>query len=112
MEAEAKGLMRLVLLVKFKVETAPDLIKQFIERYSNLVNLVEPLKSWHMCKDVSIENLPEGFTHVFQLEFESPEGAAEYHVHPAHVEVHEMIWPHVEKLGLIDYKPTAFPDLK
>ncbi|KAI3423346.1 Stress-response A/B barrel domain-containing protein [Psidium guajava] len=112
MEAEAKGLLRRVLLFKFKAEAALDLIKQLIERYSNLVNLVESLKSWHMGKDVSIENLPDGFTHVFQLEFESPEGAAEYMVHPAHVEFHELIWPHLEKIVVIDYKPTAFRDLK
>ncbi|XP_030520665.1 stress-response A/B barrel domain-containing protein HS1-like [Rhodamnia argentea] len=108
MEVEAKGFVRRVLLFKFKPETPPDHIEQLIKGYSNLVNLVESLKSWHMGKDVSIENLQEGFTHVFELTFESAEGIAEYMVHPAHLEFHELCWPHVEKLVVIDYKPTPF----
>ncbi|KAI3423349.1 Stress-response A/B barrel domain-containing protein [Psidium guajava] len=108
MEAEAKGMLKRVLLFKFKSETTPDRIEQLIERYSNLVNLVESLKSWRMGKDVSIANLHEGFTHVFELTFESDEGSAEYVAHPAHLEFHELCWPHVEKLVMIDYKPTPF----
>ncbi|KAI3423343.1 Hexosyltransferase [Psidium guajava] len=112
MEAEAKGLFRRVLLFKFKAETAPDRIDQLIKRYSNLVNLVESLTSWHMGKDVHIQNLHESFTHVFELTFDSPEGAAEYMVHPAHVEFQELLRPHLEKIVVINYKLTAFRDQK
>ncbi|KAI3423347.1 Stress-response A/B barrel domain-containing protein [Psidium guajava] len=109
MEAEAKGMLKRVLLFKFKVETALDRIKQLIERYSNLVKLVESLKSWHMYssvalfpfipphlkdKDVSMVNLHEGFTHVYELTVESGKGSAEYVAHPAHLEFHELCWPH------------------
>ncbi|KAL3717536.1 hypothetical protein ACJRO7_009036 [Eucalyptus globulus] len=105
---EVKGFVRRVLLFKFKAETAPDHVKQLIKDYSNLVNLVESLKTWHMGKDASIENLHEGFTHIFELTFEDAEGAAAYVVHPAHLEFHERIKPHLEKTSIIDYKPTSF----
>ncbi|KAL3752470.1 hypothetical protein ACJRO7_013168 [Eucalyptus globulus] len=103
---EAKGFVRRVLLFKFKAETAPDHIEQLIKDHSNLVNLVESLKSWHMGKDVSVKYSNEGFTHVIELTFESTEGIAAYMGHPAHLEMHERIWPHLEKIVVIDYKPT------
>ncbi|KAL3717541.1 hypothetical protein ACJRO7_009041 [Eucalyptus globulus] len=105
---KAKGFMRRVLLVKFKAETAPDHVERFIKDYSNLVNLIESLKTWHMGNDVIIDNLHEGFTHVFELTFEDAEGAAAYVVHPAHLEFHERIAHLVEKTAMIDYKPTSF----
>lgn len=57
-------------------------------------------------KDVSIENLHQGFTHVFESTFESTEGIAEYIGHPAHVEFANLFLPCLEKVAVIDYKPT------
>ncbi|KAF8039333.1 hypothetical protein BT93_B1768 [Corymbia citriodora subsp. variegata] len=105
---KAKEFVRRVLLFKFKAETAPDLVEQLIKDSSNLVSLVESLKSWHMGKDASIENLNESFTHVFELTFEDAKGIAAYMVHPAHLEFHDRICPHLEKIVVIDYKPTPF----
>ncbi|XP_030515120.1 stress-response A/B barrel domain-containing protein HS1-like [Rhodamnia argentea] len=103
---EAKGLVKHVLLAKFKDETPPDQIEQLIKGYANLVNLIEPMKSFHWGKDVSIENMHQGFTHVFESTFESTEGVAEYIGHPAHVEFATLFLSHVEKVVVIDYKPT------
>ncbi|KAK2631547.1 hypothetical protein EUGRSUZ_L02763 [Eucalyptus grandis] len=105
---EAKGFVRRVLLLKFKAETAPNHVERLIKDYSNLVNLVESLKTWHMGKDANIKNLHEGFTHVVELTFEDDEGEAAYSAHPAHLEFHERAWPHVKKMVVIDYKPTSF----
>ncbi|RVX21863.1 Stress-response A/B barrel domain-containing protein HS1 [Vitis vinifera] len=58
-------------------------------------------------KDVSIENMHQGFTHVFESTFESVEGMAEYVSHPAHVEAANRFLPHLEKVIVLDYKPTA-----
>ncbi|KAI3423352.1 Stress-response A/B barrel domain-containing protein [Psidium guajava] len=103
---EAKGLVKHVLLAKFKDETPPDQIEQLIKGYANLVNLIEPMKSFHWGKDVSIENLHQGFTHVFESTFESTEGVAEYIGHPAHLEFANLFLSHLEKVIVIDYKPT------
>lgn len=57
--------------------------------------------------DVSIENLHQGFTHVFESTFESVEGIAEYLAHPDHVDFANILLPALEKVLIIDYKPTA-----
>ncbi|KAK9289064.1 hypothetical protein L1049_017535 [Liquidambar formosana] len=104
---EAKGVVKHVLLAKFKDGTPPDQIDQLIKGYANLVNLIEPMKAFHWGKDVSIENLHQGFTHVFQSTFENVEGVAEYIAHPAHVEFSNVLLPNLEKVVVIDYKPTT-----
>lgn len=58
-------------------------------------------------KDVSTENLHQGFTHVFESTFESTEGVAEYVAHPAHVEFANWFLSSAEKVVVIDYKPTS-----
>lgn len=55
---------------------------------------------------MSSENLHQGYTHVFESTFESVEGIAEYVAHPAHVEFANIFIPTLEKLIVIDYKPT------
>lgn len=57
-------------------------------------------------KDVSGENLHQGYTHVFESTFESVEGIAEYVAHPTHVEYANLLLPSLEKVLIIDYKPT------
>ncbi|KAJ8620451.1 hypothetical protein MRB53_028980 [Persea americana] len=113
---EAKGLVKHVLLVKFKEDIPADKIEELIKGYANLLNLIDPMKSFHwslslslifMGTDVSTENLHQGFTHVFESTFESVEGVAEYLAHPAHVEFANEFLPAAEKVVVIDYKPTA-----
>lgn len=58
-------------------------------------------------KDVSIENRHQGFTHIFESTFESTEGVAEYVAHPAHVEYANLFLANLEKVLVIDYKPTT-----
>ncbi|KAK3441955.1 hypothetical protein EUGRSUZ_B02214 [Eucalyptus grandis] len=89
---EAKGLVKHVLLVRFKDDTTPDQIEELIKGFANLVNLV---------------NLSTGFTHVFETTFESTEGIAEYLPHPAHVESSKRFLPRLEKVLVVDFKPTT-----
>ena len=43
---EQKGVVKHVLLTKFKDGVPPDQIEQLIKGYANLVNLIEPMKSF------------------------------------------------------------------
>jgi len=61
--------------------------------------------------DVSAENMHQGFTHVFESTFESTEGVAEYVAHPAHVEFANLFLASLDKVVVIDYKPTSFGNL-
>ncbi|CAL5395820.1 hypothetical protein ACSBR2_013718 [Camellia fascicularis] len=103
--AKPKGVVKHILLAKFKDDIPPDQIDQLIKGYANLVHHIEPMKSFHWGKDVSIENLHQGFTHVFESTFESVEGIAEYLAHPAHVEFANIFLPVLEKFLVVDYKP-------
>ncbi|KAJ4721944.1 Stress-response A/B barrel domain-containing protein [Melia azedarach] len=104
---EAKGVVKHVLLAKFKEGTKQEEIDGLIKGYANLVDLIEPMKSFQWGKDVSIENLHQGFTHIFESTFESMEGVAEYVSHPAHVEFANLFLASLEKVLVIDYKPTT-----
>ncbi|KAK4855777.1 hypothetical protein QYF36_010798 [Acer negundo] len=104
---EGKGVVKHVVLGKFKEETTSDRIDELIKGYANLVTLIEPMKSFHWGKDVSIENLHQGFTHIFESTFESTEGVAEYLAHPAHVEFANLFLSHLDKVLIFDYKPTT-----
>ncbi|KAK1318285.1 putative protein Pop3 [Acorus calamus] len=81
---EVKGVVKHVLLARFK----------------------EDIKTFRGT-DVSVENMHQGFTHVFESTFESVEGIAEYVAHPAHVEFANEFLPTLEKVIVIDYKPTV-----
>ncbi|CAI0626440.1 unnamed protein product [Linum tenue] len=114
---EGKGEVKHVLLAKFKPEISAEEIENLIKGYSNLVNLIEPMKGFHWDlmsedsssrgTDVSIENLHQGFTHVFVSTFESTEGIAEYVAHPVHVEFANKFLPALDKVLVVDYKPTS-----
>ncbi|KAF5469734.1 hypothetical protein F2P56_010300 [Juglans regia] len=104
MEAEeAKGVAKHVFIAKFKDGTSAAQIEQLIKDMANLVNLIHPMKSLHWGKDVSPWNKNEGYTHVFECNFESMEGIAEYVAHPAHLEYAKSLLPCVDKYIVFDY---------
>ncbi|KAK4770470.1 hypothetical protein SAY87_031002 [Trapa incisa] len=109
MEETKEVVVKHILLAKFKDEIPPDRIEELIKGYANLVNKIEPMKSFHWGKDVSQENLHQGFTHLFESTFETVEGVAEYVAHPVHVEFAGTFLPALEKFVVFDYKPTTVP---
>ncbi|PIN23264.1 hypothetical protein CDL12_04030 [Handroanthus impetiginosus] len=103
---ESKGEVKHILLAKFKEGLSEEQIEDYIKQYANLVNLVPSMKAFRWGKDVSIENLHQGFTHVFESTFESTQGIAEYISHPDHLEYANKLLPQLEKVLVVDYKPT------
>lgn len=53
---------------------------------------------------MGIVNLHQGFTHIFEMTFESGEDVAEYMTHPEHVEFGKFIMPKLEKSILVDFE--------
>ncbi|XP_010671523.1 stress-response A/B barrel domain-containing protein HS1 [Beta vulgaris subsp. vulgaris] len=104
---EAKLVVKHVLLAKFKDDVSLEKIEELIQGYANLVNYIEPMKAFQWGKDVSIENLHQGFTHIFESTFASTEGIAEYISHPKHVEFANLFLDHLDKVLIIDYKPNC-----
>ncbi|KAL3621592.1 Stress-response A/B barrel domain-containing protein hs1 [Castilleja foliolosa] len=105
MEADG-GEVKHILLAKFREGISDEQIDEYIKEYANLVNLVPSMKAFKWGKDVSAENLHQGFTHVFESTFESTQGVAEYVSHPHHVEYANKLLPQFEKVIVVDYKPT------
>jgi len=101
------GVVKHVLLAKFRDDVGPERVEELIKGYAGLVPIIEPMKAFHWGKDVSMENMHQGFTHVFESTFESVEGIAEYVTHPAHVEFANDFLAALEKVIVIDYKPTV-----
>lgn len=69
---------------------------------------IELLRLWCLHgrgEELSIANFHQGFTHVFELTFESVEGVAEYISHPEHVAYAEFFLPHLENFIVVDYTP-------
>lgn len=44
---EAKGIVKHIVLGKFKDDISPERIEELIKSYANLVNLIPPMKSFH-----------------------------------------------------------------
>ncbi|KAH6788328.1 heat stable protein 1 [Perilla frutescens var. frutescens] len=103
---ESSGEVKHLVLVKFKDGVSEEQIVECIKQFANLVNLVPSMKAFRWGKDVSVDNLHQGFTHVFESTFESTQGVAEYTAHPDHVKFADVIMPLLEKAILVDFKPT------
>ncbi|WVZ82721.1 hypothetical protein U9M48_029952 [Paspalum notatum var. saurae] len=101
------GVVKHILLARFKEEVTPERLDELIRGYAALVDAVPSMKAFHWGTDVSIENMHQGFTHVFESTFESTQGVKEYIEHPAHVEFANQFLPVLEKAIIIDYKPTS-----
>lgn len=80
-----------------------DVVNMFL--YGDLISF--DLFCCYRGTDVSAENMHQGFTHIFESSFESTEGVAEYVAHPAHVDFANVFLPQVEKVIVVDYKPTT-----
>ena len=81
-----------------------DKLLSFFQTIQSLIYV-----SWfcYRGKDVSVENLHQGYTHVFESTFETTEGIAAYISHPAHVEFATVFLDQLEKVLVVDYKPTS-----
>ncbi|KAJ6891495.1 stress-response A/B barrel domain-containing protein HS1-like [Populus alba x Populus x berolinensis] len=98
-----KGVVKHIFLAKFKEGTTEEEIEKHIKSFADLLNHIEHMKG----TDVSIENLHQGFTHIFEATFETLEGRSAYVAHPAHVKFGTALFPTLEKVVVIDYVPKA-----
>ena len=103
---ESKPVVKHSALDKFKHDITSGRITYIIKGFTNLVNLIEPMKYFEWGEDVSVEKLQEGFTNVFESTFDSPEGWDAYLTHPTHLECGNELLSTLEKILFIYYKPS------
>lgn len=65
---EAKGIVKHILLAKFKDDISQERIEELIKSYANLVNLIPPMKSFHWY--ITPHSLYPLFVFVFLILFD------------------------------------------
>ncbi|KAL5700347.1 Stress-response A/B barrel domain-containing protein hs1 [Ranunculus cassubicifolius] len=104
---ETKGVVKHILLARFKDDISQDRIDQLIKGYANFVSIIEPVKAFQWGKDVSRDNLHMAYTHIFESSFESLEDVAEYISDPVRLEFADEFMSALDKILVIDYQPTT-----
>ncbi len=97
------GNFKHVVAFKFKPEVSQNQIITVLREFANLKNEIPAIVNFEGGKDVSNENLHQGFTHCFTVSFENEAGRAVYQPHPAHQKFGKNITPLLEKVFVMDY---------
>ena len=98
-----RGLLRHVVLFKFKSEVSKEQVQEVVDAFGNLKNKIKQIKGYEAGTDVSVEGKADGFTHGFVVTFASEKGREIYLPHPAHQEFVKLVGPRVEKVLVFDY---------
>ncbi len=97
------GDYRHVVLFKFKDDAPPADVKAIEDQIMAMRSEIPTIKTMEWGKDVSVENLQDGFTHCFLVTFENADGLKVYSPHAAHKAVLKSLGPIMEKLLVFDY---------
>lgn len=101
------GSVKHILLLKFKDSVTPDQQSVLIQKYAALPNSISAMKGFEWGTDMSVENMHQGFTHVFISTFDSPEGRDEYLIHPVHEAFAKELIAALDNALVVDFKPTV-----
>jgi hypothetical protein len=101
--APDEKLLRHVVLFKFKEGTTPQQIKQVEDAFRALPSKINLIKGFEWGTNVSPENLAQGYTHCFFLNFTSDKDRDAYLVHPAHKDFGKLLGPYLDKVTVIDF---------
>ena len=103
----AAGPVKHVVLFRFKTGTPNEKIRELIEIYKSLPGKIEIMKHFEWGSDVSVEELNDGFTHCFITTFDNAEGRDTYLPHPEHKKYVDVLFPHLDKVLVLDYVPEV-----
>jgi len=101
--SRAPGLLRHVVLLKFKDDAKPEQIQAVVEKFRGLKKSIPEIQDLEWGTNVSPENKNEGFTHCFFLTFADAKGRDAYLPHPAHKEFGGVLRPVLDKVLVVDY---------
>jgi hypothetical protein len=101
--AAQEGLLRHVVLFKFKDGTDPAKVKEIEDAFRALPGKIPTVIGFECGTNCSPEKLDQGFTHCFLVTFRDEAGRAVYLPHPAHKAFVEVLKPHLDKALVIDF---------
>jgi hypothetical protein len=102
-ETAKPGVLRHVVLFKFKDSATPEQVKQIEQAFAALPGKISEIIDYEWGTDVGVENLSSGFTHCFFVTFRDAQGRDSYLPHTAHKEFVELLKPHLDKVCVVDY---------
>ncbi|KAJ6891501.1 stress-response A/B barrel domain-containing protein HS1-like [Populus alba x Populus x berolinensis] len=106
MATRTPKLVKHTLLARFKDKITREQIDNYINDYTNLLDLIPSMKSFSWGTDLGKESdkeLNRGYTHVFEATFESIAGLQEYIDSPAHVAFGNRFVPALSQILVIDH---------
>lgn len=103
--AEPGSVLRHVVLFKFKAGTSDADIEKVRTAFHNLKNGIPTVRNIESGKDISTENLQQGFTHCFIVTFDNAAGRDTYLTHPVHQEFVKLAGPYLEQALVVDFIP-------
>jgi len=103
MKKSAKGVLRHVVLFKFKDDSPPDAIRAVEEKFRTLKDRIPNILDFEWGTNVSPEKKNEGFTHCFFVTFPDAAARDAYLPHPPHQEFVALLRPHLDKVLVVDY---------
>ena len=101
--ASGGGVLRHVVLVKFKADLTKEQVQETVDAFRALPKKIDAIKAFEYGTDNSPEMLAAGFTHCFLLTFADEKGRDAYLPHAAHEEFKKLALPRVEKVLVVDY---------
>lgn len=100
---EEEGLLRHVVLFKFKADADPAAIKRAEEAFAELPSKIPEIKSFEFGMNNSPEGLEKGFTHCYLLSFASEADRDTYLPHPDHVAFTKLMPDILDDVLVVDY---------
>ncbi len=98
-----KRVLRHIVLFKYKPETTAAQLDEINRAFQDLKRRIPEVRDFERGINNSPEGLDKGFTHGYQITFESEEDRAAYLPHPAHKEFVEMLGGKLEEPFVFDY---------
>jgi len=101
--ASSRGVVRHVVLFKFKDGATAEQVKAIEEKFRGLKAQIPQIVDFEWGTNVSPENHAQGFTHCFFLTFKDAAGRDAYLPHPAHKDFGAQLRPILDKVLVVDY---------
>lgn len=100
---EKPGVLRHVVLFKFKADTPGDTLRNIEKAFYTLPEKIPEIADFEWGLNNSPEGINKGFTHCFVLTFSSEQDRAVYLPHPDHKRFGQILDPWLEDVLVIDY---------
>lgn len=105
--AEAKsgesGVLRHVVLFKFKADTTAEMRAAIEEAARNLQHPIHEIKDFEWGTDINEPTRAEGMTHCMVFTFGTVEDKDTYLNHPSHQAFRKLALPYIERLLVVDF---------